>query len=71
MLKFPALLKLQESVELPEPVTVVGEIAHSVLLVAKAMRAENPSIEVAVVVRMPVDPLSTVTDGCIAVIVKS
>ena len=62
---------MHESVELPEPVTLVGESEHEVLLVVRATTPANPLRPVTVIVDVPAEPALTVTLAGAAVIVKS
>jgi hypothetical protein len=40
--KVAALVKVQESVEVPDPVTLVGDTVHEVLLVVRLTTPANP-----------------------------
>ncbi len=63
--------KVQESVALPEPVTLVGLTAHAVLLVANATTPEKPFWAETVTVEVPKLPALTVTIAGLTAIVKS
>lgn len=68
----PAVVNVQESVELPEPVTLVGETLHdAVVLVTRLTTPAKPLIAVMVIVEVPAEPALTVTLVVDAVIVKS
>jgi len=62
---------VHESVEDPEPVTLVGDTVHEVLLVAKLTMPPKPFRPVTVIVDVPADPALAVTLVGLAVIVKS
>ena len=62
---------MHDSVEVPEPVTLVGLTEHDVLLVARLTTPENPFTAVTVIVEVAAVPALTVTDVGLAVIVKS
>ena len=62
---------MQESVALPEPVTLVGATEHDVLLVVKLTTPVNPLTPVIVIVDVPELPAFTVTVVGLAVMVKS
>ena len=62
---------MHDSVELPEPVTLVGDTEHEVLLVVRATTPANPFRPVIVMVEVPALPALTVTLAGAAVIVKS
>jgi hypothetical protein len=49
----PVDVKAQDKVAIPEPVTLVGETAHDVLLVDRLTRLENPSSAVTVMFELP------------------
>ena len=66
-----AAANVQESVELPEPVTLVGAKEQDVLLVVSATTPANPLIPVIVMVEVPAEPALTVTLVGAAAIVKS
>ena len=62
---------MQDSVALPEPVTLVGDTVHEVLLVVRLTTPAKPLIAVTVIVEVPAEPAFTVTLAGLAVIVKS
>ena len=62
---------MQDSVALPEPVTLVGDTVHEVLLVVRLTTPAKPLIAVTVIVEVPAEPAFTVTLVGLAVIVKS
>ena len=66
-----AAAKVQDRVALPEPVTLVGETVHDVLLVVKLTMPANPLTAVTVIVEVPATLAFTVTDVGLAAIVKS
>ena len=66
-----AAAKVQESVALPEPVTLVGEIVHDVLLVARLTTPANPLSGDIVMVEVPAVPALSVMVVGLAVIEKS
>ena len=66
-----AATKVQESVELPEPVTLVGLSAQAVLLLARLTTPANPLRPVTVIVELAAVPALTVTLVGLAAIVKS
>ena len=67
----PVDAKLHESVELPEPVTLVGVRVHEVLLLARLTVPVNPPTGLMVIVEVAAVPALTVTLVGLAVIVKS
>ena len=67
----PAAAKVQESVELPEPVTLVGLRVHAVLLLARLTIPANPFNPVTVIVEVAAVPALTVTLVGLAAMVKS
>ena len=67
----PAVAKVHESVELPEPVTLVGETEHDVLLVVRLTTPANPLRPVIVMVDVAAVPGMYVTVVGLATIVKS
>ena len=67
----PADANVHESVELPEPVTLVGANEHDVLLVVRATTPANPFRPVTVMLEAPALPAFTVTLAGAVVIVKS
>ena len=66
-----AAAKVHDSVELPEPVTLVGARVHDVLLLARFTTPANPCRPVTVIVEVPAVPAVTVTLVGLATIVKS
>ena len=66
-----AAANVQDRVALPEPVTLVGETVHEVLLVVKMTTPANPLIPVTVIAEVPAALALTVTEVGLAVIVKS
>jgi len=62
---------VQDSVELPEPVTLVGLSVHEVLLVDRLTVPPNPLSPVMVIVDVPAAPALTVTVVGLAEMVKS
>ena len=62
---------MQDNVELPEVVTLVGLSVQAVLLLARVTVPVNPLSGVIVIVEVPADPALTVTLVGLAVIVKS
>ena len=62
---------MQDNVELPEVVTLVGLSVQAVLLLARLTVPVNPLSGVIVIVEVPADPALTVTLVGLAVIVKS
>ena len=66
-----AEVNVQDSVALPEPVTLVGVTEQDVLLVAKATTPENPCCAVIVMLDVAAVPAFTVTLVGLALIVKS
>ena len=67
----PADAKVHDRVELPEPVTLVGDTLHEVLLVVKATTPAKPFNPVIVMVEVPALPALTVTEVGAAAMVKS
>ncbi len=67
----PAAAKVHDRVELPEPVTLVGDTVHDVLLVVRLTTPAKPFTAVIVIVEVPEEPAFTVTLVGDAVIVKS
>jgi hypothetical protein len=67
----PIVVKVQESVALPEPVTLVGATEQEVLLVARPTTPAKPFWPVTVIVEVPEAFTFTVTDVGLALIVKS
>jgi len=66
-----AAAKVQDSVELPDVVTLVGLSVQAVLLLARLTVPVNPLSGVIVIVEVPANPALTVTVVGLAVIVKS
>ena len=62
---------MHERVELPAPVTLVGDRVHDVLLVVRLTTPAKPFTAVIVIVEVPAEPALTVTLVGDAVIVKS
>ena len=62
---------MQDSVALPEPVTLVGETVHDVLLVVRLTTPAKPLIGAIVIVEVPAEPAFKVTLVGLAVFVKS
>jgi hypothetical protein len=62
---------VHDRVELPEPVTLVGDTVHDVLLVVRLTTPAKPLIADIVIVEVPAAPALTVTLVGAAVIVKS
>jgi len=67
----PPVAKVHESVELPEPVTLVGETVHDVLLVVRLTTPANPFRPVTVMVDVAAVPGLNVTLVGLALMVKS
>ena len=63
--------KVHDRAVLPEPVTLVGETAHEVLLVVRLTRPGNPLSPETVIVEVPAEFTLTLTLVGLAVIVKS
>ena len=66
-----AAANVQESVALPEPVTLVGATEQEVLLVVRLTTPAKPLSAETVIVDVPGDPALTVTLVGLAAIVKS
>jgi hypothetical protein len=62
---------VQDSVELPDPVTLVGATEHDVLLVVRLTTPAKPFSPVIVIVEVPAEPARTVTLVGLAAMVKS
>ena len=62
---------MQDNVELPDPVTLVGVITHDVLLVARLTSLAKPFSPVTVVVDLAAEPAITVIVVGLAEIPKS
>ncbi len=60
---------MQDRVALPEPVTLVGETVHDVLLLVKLTTPANPLIPVTVSVEVPAALALTVTETCLLPVV--
>jgi len=67
----PVTANVHERVELPEPVTLVGDTEHEVLLVAKLTTPANPFRPVTVIVEVAAVPGVKFTVDGLALIVKS
>jgi hypothetical protein len=67
----PAAAKVQASVEVPDPVTLVGPSVHAVLLLAKLTIPANPFNALTVIAEVAAVPAFTVTLVGLAAIVKS
>jgi hypothetical protein len=63
-------VNVQESVALPEPVTLVGAREHEVLLVVRLTTPAKPLRPVTVIVEVPALPALTVTLVGLAAMVK-
>jgi hypothetical protein len=68
---FDAVVNVQDSVALPEPVTLVGVTLHAPLSVVRFTTPVNPLVAVTVTVAVPDEPVFTVTLVGLAVSVKS
>ena len=62
---------MHDSIELPDPVTLVGVTVQAVLLVARETAPANPCTPVTVIVEVAAVPALTVTLVGLAAIVKS
>ena len=62
---------MQDRVELPDPVTLVGATEHEVLLVVRLTTPAKPFNPVIVIVEVPAEPARTVTLVGLAAMVKS
>jgi len=62
---------VHDSVELPDPVTLVGATEHEVLLVVRLTTPAKPFSPVIVIVEVPAEPANTVTLDGLAAMVKS
>jgi hypothetical protein len=69
--KVPVDVRVQESVEVPEPVMVVGDRVQAALFAARVAVPANPLIAVSVIVEVPAVFTVTVTLVGLAVMVKS
>jgi len=66
-----AEVKMHESIRLPEPVTLVGEIVHEVLLLVTFTTPAKPLAGTTVIVDGPTLPTFKVTDVGLEVMEKS
>ena len=62
---------MQESLELPEPVTMAGEAVQAVLFVVRLITPAKPFRTFIEIVELPVDPANTLIVAGLAEIVKS
>ena len=62
---------MHDSVELPDPVTLVGATEHEVLLVVRLTTPAKPLSPETVIADVPADPALTVTLVGLAATVKS
>jgi len=67
----PAVVNVHDRVELPDPVTLVGETVHEVLLVVRLTTPANPFTAVTVMVDVAAVPGVNETAVGLAVMVKS
>ena len=67
----PGDVNVHESVEAPEPVTLVGDMVQEVLLVDRLTMPPKPFRPVMVIVEVPAEPALLVTLFGMAVMVKS
>jgi hypothetical protein len=67
----PVVVKVHDRVEVPDPVTLVGDSVHEVLLVVKVTTPEKPFSPVIVMVEVAGTLVVAVTVVGLAVIVKS
>ena len=67
----PAVVNVQDSADVPDPVTLVGVSVHEVLLVARLTTPAKPFRADSVTVEVPGEPALTVTLAGLATIVKS
>jgi hypothetical protein len=67
----PANAKVHDNVALPEPVRLVGETVHEVLLVARLTTPARPFSAATVIVDAPGEPALTVTLVGLADMAKS
>ena len=67
----PTTVNVHDSVELPDPVTLVGETVHDVLLVVKLTTPAKPFRPVTVIVEVAAVFGVKVTEVGLALIVKS
>jgi hypothetical protein len=68
---FDAVVNVHDSVELPEPVTLVGVMLHAVLSAARLTTPVKPFTAVTVMVEVPAEPTLAVTVVELAMTVKS
>ena len=64
-------VKVQDNVALPEPVTLVGETVHAVLLVVRLTTPAKPLIAVTAIDEVPAAFTLTLTLDGVAVMLKS
>jgi hypothetical protein len=64
-------VKVHESVELPEPVTLVGDKVHEVLFVVRPTMPAKPLTAETVIVELPPEFTFMLTLAGLAMIVKS
>ena len=62
---------MQDRLDVPDPVTLVGLTVHDVLLVARLTTPAKPLTAVIVIVEVPAEPARTVTLVGLAAMVKS
>ena len=62
---------MHDKVALPDPVTLVGDTVHEVLLVVRLTTPAKPFTAATDIEEVPALPAFTVTDDGVAVIVKS
>jgi len=67
----PVEVNVHDSVEVPEPVRLVGDVVQDVLLVARLTTPAKPFIADTVIVEVPAALTFTLTLVGLAVIVKS
>jgi hypothetical protein len=68
----PVLVKVQESVELPDPPAIVAVVrVHAVLSAESATLPVKPLVELIVIVEVPAELIATLTVVGLALIVKS
>jgi len=67
----PVVVKVHERIELPEPVTLVGDRLHEVLLVVRPTTPVNPLTADTVIVEAPIEFTFTLTLVGLAESVKS
>jgi hypothetical protein len=66
-----AVVKVHDSVLVPDPVTLVGLNMHAVLFVPRLTTPDNPNCAVTVMAEVAAVPAFTVTGVGLAAIVKS